>query len=186
MDSVTLPNLLTFLRLLLTPVVAALAYSAGVAGRWWALGLFLLAMATDVADGLIAARCHQRSRLGLYLDPVVDKVILLTMFFVLADLGLAPLWMAALMMARELLVDGLRSTAAATGRVIGANWMGKTKAAMQTATIGLALLLRAGPVQHSTAQWWTTLLTGATLLAAWVFAGVFVWRNRALFQTRNA
>jgi CDP-diacylglycerol--glycerol-3-phosphate 3-phosphatidyltransferase len=178
----TLPNLLTFLRLLLTPVVAVLAYSPGATGRSWALGLFLLAMATDVADGIIASRFKQGSRLGLYLDPVVDKVILLTMFFVLADLGLLPLWMALVMMAREFLVDGLRSTAATSGRIIGANLMGKTKAALQTASIGLGLLLRALAIEDSMAWVWVTALTGLTLLLAWIFAGVFVYWNRALFR----
>jgi CDP-diacylglycerol--glycerol-3-phosphate 3-phosphatidyltransferase len=178
----TIPNLLTLLRLLLTPVVAVLAYSPGAAGRSGALGVFLLAMATDVADGIIASRFKQGSRLGLYLDPVVDKVILLTMFFVLADLGLLPLWMALLMMAREFLVDGLRSTAATSGQVLGANILGKTKAALQTASIGLGLLLRALPVEEATAWGWTTALTGLTLLLAWIFAGVFVFWNRALFR----
>ena len=83
----TIPNLLTVARLLLTPVIAVLAYSPDAAGRAWALGVFLAAMATDVIDGLVARLPGQRSRLGLYLDPVVDKVVLLTMFFVLADLG---------------------------------------------------------------------------------------------------
>jgi CDP-diacylglycerol--glycerol-3-phosphate 3-phosphatidyltransferase len=181
----TLPNLLTLLRLLLTPAVAVLAYSPGVVGRAWALGLFLLAMATDVADGVIATRFNQRSRLGLYLDPVVDKVILLTMFFVLADLDLLPLWMALLMMARELLVDGVRSTAAATGRVIGANILGKTKACVQTACVGLGLGLRTLPVEHSTARLWVTALTGLALLMAWGFAGVFLWWNRSVFGSGN-
>ncbi len=68
----TAPNLLTFLRLALTPVVAVLAYSPGTRGRTWALGFFLFAMATDVVDGIIAKRPGQASLLGLYLDPVTD------------------------------------------------------------------------------------------------------------------
>jgi CDP-diacylglycerol--glycerol-3-phosphate 3-phosphatidyltransferase len=175
---VTTANLLTLLRLALTPVVAILAYCPGAAARAAALGVFLFAMATDVADGIIARRPGQQSRLGLYLDPVVDKVILLTMFFVLADLRLLPLWMALLMMARELVVDGVRCAAAVGGRVIGANVMGKTKALLQTATIGLALGLRALSVDDARAAVWVTACTGVTLLLAWVFAAVFVWKNR--------
>ena len=176
----TIPNLLTLLRLAMTPAAAVLAYSPSAAGRWAAFGVFLAAMLTDVADGLIARLPGQSSRLGLYLDPVVDKVILLTMFFVLADLGVVPLWMALLMMARELVVDGLRSVAATAGRVVGANVMGKSKAVMQTACIALGLGLRAIGAEANAARLWTTLATGVTLLVAWAFAAVFLWWNRKL------
>jgi CDP-diacylglycerol--glycerol-3-phosphate 3-phosphatidyltransferase len=178
----TVPNLLTFLRIALTPVAAALAYSPGGTGRTSALGVFLLAMATDVADGLIARLPGQSSRLGLYLDPVADKFIVLTMFFVLADLDLLPLWMAMLMLARELLVDGLRSAAATSGKVVGANVMGKTKGVLQTVCIGLALGMRALAAGDQATRFWTTLCTALTLAVIWVFAGVFVWQNRAVLR----
>jgi len=177
---VTVPNLLTFVRLALTPVVAALAYTTTATGRTWAFGLFLFAMLTDVADGWIARLPGQRSRLGLYLDPVTDKILLLTMFFVLADIDLIPLWMALLMLARELIVGGLRSAAATSGKVVGANWMGKTKACLQTACIGVGLGAIAFGVERRVTETSVTILTGFTLLLAWVFAGVFVWWNRAL------
>lgn len=176
----TIPNLLTLLRLALTPVVAVLAYSASIPGRFAALGIFLFAMATDVADGVIAKRPGQSSLLGLYLDPVVDKVLLLTMFFVLADLALCPLWMAILMMVRELLVGGLRAAAATQGQVVGANLMGKTKAVMQTLCICLGLGVKALWLEPSLARLVVTAATGCTLLLAWLFAAAFVWRNRAL------
>lgn len=178
----TIPNLLTFTRLGATPVVAVLAYSSGGQGRAWALGVFLFAMATDVADGIIAKRPGQSSFLGLYLDPVTDKVILLTMFFVLADLGLLPLWMALLMTAREFIVDGLRSAAAAKGRVAGANLMGKTKAFLQTVCVAAGLLVRSLSVEEALSRLLVTSLTGFTLLLAWVFAGVFLWWNRSLLR----
>jgi len=176
----TIPNLLTLVRLALTPAVAFLAYAAHTPGRAWALGLFLFAMATDVADGLIARLPGQSSRLGLYLDPVVDKILLLTMFFVLADLELIPLWMAILMMVRELLVGALRSAAATSGRVVGANVMGKSKALLQTICVTAALGARAVAVNPESARFWVTALTGFTLLLAWIFAAVFVLRNRSL------
>lgn len=178
----TIPNLLTFTRLALTPVVAILAYSADGPGRVWALAIFLFAMATDVVDGIIAKRPGQSSLLGLYLDPVVDKVVLLTMFFVLADLGLLPLWMAILMMVRELIVGGLRGAAAAKGHVIGANFMGKTKAFLQTVCVCVGLGARALWIEPSLAKPWVTALTGFTLLVAWIFAGVFIWWNRSLIK----
>jgi len=178
----TIPNLLTLLRLALTPVAAVLAYSSGGAGRAFALGIFLFAMATDVTDGIIAKLPGQSSRLGLYLDPVTDKIIVLTMFFVLADLKLLPLWMAALMLARELIVDGLRSAAATSGQVVGSNVMGKTKGVLQTVCIGLGLALRTLAVDPASAWLWVTTCTGLTLLLVWIFAAIFVWQNLALIR----
>jgi CDP-diacylglycerol--glycerol-3-phosphate 3-phosphatidyltransferase len=178
----TIPNLLTFLRLALTPVAAVLAYSSGSAGRACALGIFLLAMATDVADGIVAKLPGQSSRLGLYLDPVTDKIIVLTMFFVLADLELLPLWMGMLMMARELVVDGFRSAAATSGEVVGSNVMGKTKGVLQTVCIGLGLALRTLSVDPPQAWLWVTVCTGLTLVVVWIFAGIFLWKNRALVR----
>ncbi len=182
----TIPNLLTLLRLALLPVMAVLAYSADGSGRAWALGVFLFAMATDVADGMIARRVEgQRSRVGLYLDPVVDKAVLLTMLFVFADLGLLPLWMAILFMVREFVTSGLRSAAATSGQVVGANLMGKTKAFMQAVCIGLGLGARAFAVEHSAAKLWVTAFAGFTLFLALIFAAVFLWRNRSILRQRG-
>ncbi len=90
--------------------------------------------------------------------------------------------MAALMMARELLVAGLRSAAASRGKVVGANWMGKTKAVLQTACVGTGLGMRTFFAEDSLSTLVTTGVTGLTLLLAWAFAGVFLWWNRALFR----
>ncbi len=167
------------------PRDGVLAYSEGMAGRAWAFGLFIFAMLTDLADGIIARRPGQSSLLGLYLDPVTDKIVLLTMFFVLADLGLIPFWMAVLMMAREFLVGGLRSAAASAGQVVGANFMGRTKAWLQTVCISLGLGVRAFGVGRAIEGPMVTWPTGLTLLLAWVFAGVFLWWNRALLKPRG-
>lgn len=178
----TIPNLLTLLRLGFTPGVALLAYSSGTHGRAWALGLFVLAMLTDVADGILAKLLGQSSRLGLYLDTVTDKIIVLTMFFVLVDLGLLPLWIAILMMARELIVEGLRSAAATSGEIVGANVMGKTKGVLQTVCIGVGLAARTLRLDPRVAWASVTACTGLTLLLVWVFAGIFIWQNRALIK----
>lgn len=178
----TIPNILTLLRLALTPAIAWLAYATGPVALLWAFGLFLLAMFTDVADGAIAKRYNQESLLGIYLDPVVDKIILLVLFFVLADLGRMPMWMAHWMLARELLVDGLRGAAATQGQVVGANFMGKIKATMQTVCIALGLGLPIVDRAGHTTQWVVTAATGLTLLLAWAFALVFLWWHRRLLS----
>jgi CDP-diacylglycerol--glycerol-3-phosphate 3-phosphatidyltransferase len=180
----TIPNVLTFSRLLLTPVIIYLAYFPDVLARWTALVLFVLAGLSDCLDGLLARKLKQISPLGTFLDPVVDKIVLLSLFFVLSDLHLVPLWISLLMLTRELLVDGVRSAGAMTGRLVGANFMGKTKATLQSICIGIGLGMWALTWPQETIRLWLTWIAGFTLLAAWVFAFVFLWWQRAwLFAT---
>lgn len=104
------PNLLTTLRILLTPVIGLLLLHHAV---WWAVGCYGVAALTDFADGFVATRWNAKSLLGAALDPLADKIlVLVTMFFMAAN-GTFPshwmLWACVLMMIRELLVLGLRS-----------------------------------------------------------------------------
>jgi CDP-diacylglycerol--glycerol-3-phosphate 3-phosphatidyltransferase len=181
----TIPNFLTLLRLFLTPVIIFLVYEVAPLARWTALGLFILAGLTDCFDGILARRLNQISPLGTFLDPVVDKIMLLSLFFVLADLRLVPLWMCLLMLARELLVDGVRSAGAVGGRVVGANFMGKTKATLQSLCIGLGMGMWALAWPEELVRLAMTVLTGFTLAVAWFFAGVFFWWQREWLFARQ-
>ena len=183
----TAANALTLSRLLATPFVVWLMYGQSPAARYGALALFIVAMLTDVFDGLLARRAGP-TPLGNYLDPVADKVLILCLFLCLADRGLLPLWMGLIQLGREMLVSGVRDAAAASGRVIGANWMGKTKTLLQTATVafGLLLLARHGlrTAAPADADWAYNALWGlgaATTAASVAFAAAFLWRRRAVF-----
>jgi len=93
------PNLLTFLRLCIAPFLVL----AVLDGRFpIAFGLFVLAGVTDALDGLLARLLHQRTLLGQYLDPVVDKLLLSTLFLVLHHEGLLSLRVTVLVFARDL------------------------------------------------------------------------------------
>jgi CDP-diacylglycerol--glycerol-3-phosphate 3-phosphatidyltransferase len=183
----TIPNGLTLLRLGLLPVVVLLVR----AGRSeLAAGVFMLAMVTDAVDGWLARLLNQRSRLGVYLDAVVDKVILLTMFYELGLSQTLPMAVAHLLLARELLVSGVRSAAASGGAVVGANWMGKVKAAWQTLLIFWGLLMPAVSAVIPHGRWvmvQTALVVCAwTLVAvAWLFLLRFVYLNLALLAERK-
>ncbi|MDA0323181.1 MAG: CDP-diacylglycerol--glycerol-3-phosphate 3-phosphatidyltransferase [Verrucomicrobia bacterium] len=181
----TIPNNLTLARLLLTPAIAILAYSPRAAHQLAALIVFLAAMLTDVLDGYIARKFNQRSLLGLYLDTVTDKIIVLAMFFVLADLGRLPFWVALLMMAREIVVDGVRAAGAVQGKVVGANWMGKSKTFLQTICIALGLALPLTTMAPGTIRIWVGGFAIFTLSLAWAFAAVFLALNRSLFVERR-
>ena len=181
-------NLLTTLRLVLTAPIIILMYTDGPAAAWCAFGLFLFAMLTDVFDGRLARRNPNRSPLGTYLDPLADKVLLMSLFICLADQDIVPAWMVVVLVAREFIVNGVRSAGAAQGKVVGANWMGKTKTFLQTVAISAALLGNAFArgsqprwVLHTVA-WGTTLVVTA---AAAAFALAFVYWNRALFSKND-
>lgn len=96
-----LPNSLTILRILLIPVFVGLL----VHGRHhYALGIIIVAGITDGLDGTIARMANQRTKLGAYLDPLADKLLLTASFATLALLHLVPLWVAILVVSRDLIL----------------------------------------------------------------------------------
>jgi len=145
-------------------------------------------MLTDCVDGWLAKRLGQCTSLGLYLDPVVDKVVILVLLYELARGRLIHGAVPHLFLARELLQNGVRAAAAARGTVVGANWMGKSKACLQTALVawglmmpGLAVRLPAAGKRLAGAL---DVSAWAVLGLAWCFFAVFVYRNRRLFADR--
>ena len=96
-----IPNTLTIIRILSVPVfVVCLLYGRFLA----ALLIFIGAGITDGLDGLIARVYHQRTTTGAYLDPIADKLMLVTAFVVLAILGTIPLWLTAIVIAKDVIV----------------------------------------------------------------------------------
>jgi cardiolipin synthase len=98
---VTVPNLITILRFLLVPAVVL----AMLQSRWeWAFFGFVVAGVSDGVDGFIARQFNQRSRLGAYLDPMADKVLLVSVFVVLGIGGQLPLWLVVAVVSRDALI----------------------------------------------------------------------------------
>lgn len=105
----TVANQLTFLRMLIIPAVVLLV-SYGYIG--WALLAFIAAGVTDALDGLIARRANQRTSLGAWLDPMADKLLLVTTFVVLTLPGVdvtnhIPLWLTILLISRDVVIVGV-------------------------------------------------------------------------------
>lgn len=132
-----LPNLLSFSRIVAAPVLYGLVVSKWRYGFLVAAIVFVIASITDTLDGEIARRRHLVSPFGIYLDTTSDKILVAVLLVALAVVHLAPGWMAAVIIAREFLVTGLRSYAAALGIVIPAGGWGKAK----TVITILALIL---------------------------------------------
>lgn len=169
------PNLLTISRLLCLPVIVFLSRGGHAAA---AAGVFLLGMATDAVDGWLATRLGQRTTFGLYLDPVVDKAVILCLLYELSAEGALNLAVAHLFLVRELLHSGVRSAAAAQGTVVGANMMGKVKALLQTALVAWGLILPLADPGAAACAF--RVAAAAVLVLSWLFTVVFVWRNREL------
>lgn len=176
----TIPNMLTASRLLILPGVIVLSRNNRPVA---ALALFLVMMATDVLDGYLARLLKQESRLGLYLDPVVDKIVSLTLLYELGLSGLLPLVIPHLFLARELLANGIRAWAGTLGTVVTANWMGKTKLFLQTILIGwgLAMPLLSGSAALPQLLCALQMMAALVLMLAWGFLVMFFARNRELF-----
>jgi cardiolipin synthase (CMP-forming) len=98
---ISLPNMITFLRIILIPVfVTALVYR-----RYdYALALFVTASLTDMLDGLLARLTDQKTKLGAFLDPLADKVLLLTSFILFSVYGWVPTWLTITVISRDLIV----------------------------------------------------------------------------------
>src|SRR5262249_19015475 len=104
--------------------------------------LFALGSITDTLDGRLARRYHLVSRLGVFLDLTADKVFVSAALIALVQVAMVPAWIAIVIVAREFLVSGLRSLAAAQGIVIPAGAAGKQKTLLTLTAIGGILLAR--------------------------------------------
>jgi CDP-diacylglycerol--glycerol-3-phosphate 3-phosphatidyltransferase len=135
-----LPNMLTMFRILVIPVVLVFVYYESRMNSFIAAALFALASATDYLDGWLARRQNMITVLGKYLDPLADKLIVMSTLVMLVPLGRIPPWVVVLLLTRELSITGLRSIASSEGMLIDASQGGKWKTAFQlTGILGLLI-----------------------------------------------
>ena len=152
-----LPNRLTVLRIILVPVVV-LVYifpyaQAGIEPRIFTfdsvnisiinfivLGIYLIAAFTDFLDGHIARSRNLQTTFGKFADPVADKMLTSTMFILFASRGIISVVPVIIMVCRDVVVDGCRMIAAANGKVVSPQMLGKVKTFSQMLTIALILL----------------------------------------------
>ncbi len=132
-----LPNKLTVLRIIAVPFFIVMylmdyIYAATV--------IFIVASATDAFDGHIARSRGLVTNFGKIMDPLADKILVISAFVVMVQLGQVPGWMLIVVLAREFIVSGLRTVAAADGLVIAAGFSGKLKTVTQMIAVPLLLL----------------------------------------------
>src|SRR5881392_2138029 len=211
----TLPNIITLARISLTPVIALLPFISGYWPKVIAFVVFLIAAFSDLVDGYLARRYGTISELGMLLDPIADKLLLFATLipifwmtrhptilardkvdYAIPWWGSLPLWVAILLVGREVLITAFRFFAKRRGIVIPAMGAGKLKAVAQNIFIGATIawfawkdaLLRHGWTGRLEETWdkfhgWFVAVTlaGAILLTVYSLI-VYLYRYRAVLK----
>jgi len=153
-----LPNRLTLLRILFIPIIVfvylfpieqfnitighfTIGFVAIPYTNLILLVLFVLASITDFFDGYIARKYNKITSFGKFVDPVADKLLVNTLFIILAFSGFVPIIAVIIMIWRDIIVDAIRMMVAEKGKVMSAGYLGKVKTVLQMLTIILVLML---------------------------------------------
>lgn len=163
----TTASKITLGRVAVIPVYMLLMYlSNGQPGIWmWlALAVFISASVTDFVDGHVARKYGQVSDFGKFLDPLADKLLVVSALTIFCEWGSVPAWALMTILTREFAVTGLRLVAVGKGKVIAAGWSGKVKTA--STMIGLCAMMA-----FPTVPWLGELITGVIVVTT-VYSGV--------------
>ncbi len=135
-----LPNLLTLARIAIVPVFIIFLFFDSRSASFWAAALFSIAAVTDAVDGWLARRWEIETAFGKFLDPLADKLIVMSALVMMIPMGRVPAWAVFVILARDVIVSGIRSIASVEGTVIAASDLGKYKTIFQmVAIVGLLL-----------------------------------------------
>ncbi|HBA89255.1 MAG TPA: CDP-diacylglycerol--glycerol-3-phosphate 3-phosphatidyltransferase [Geobacter sp.] len=135
-----IPNILTMLRIAAIPLLCVLLMSPDRDNGFWAAALFAAASVTDWLDGYLARRMGIVTVFGKFLDPIADKLIVMSALIMILPFDRVPAWMVLVILGREIIITGLRGIASTEGIVISASNLGKFKTIFQlVAIIGLLL-----------------------------------------------
>ncbi len=158
-----LPNSITISRLLALPFLLYFLHDATKSDRVISLVIFIIAAATDWLDGYLARKLNQVTELGKFLDPLVDKLLVLAPLLALVELQQIPAWGVFLILARELAIAGWRVNPNLTGQgtIQGANLWGKLKTISQIIAIAflIAPLSQAWEIPSLAMFWLSVVLT---------------------------
>ena len=178
MFDLTVPNLLTLLRILLIPVLVAALLSGIESGDLLAAIIFVIASVTDALDGWIARRNKEVTTFGKLMDPLADKLLVTSALVSLVSLDRLQAWVAMVIIAREFAVTGLRQLAMEHGEVIHASAWGKIKTAAQIAMVLALILVDDSPL-------WVDALVYATVAITILSAADYFFGFRRIIQGRS-
>ncbi len=178
-----LPNLITGLRFLLIPVLALLLVEQRYAT---AFAVFIVSALSDLADGVIARRWNLRTRLGAIADPLADKLTMLAVTLVLASQALIPLWLAAAIVVRDLVImGGAIAFHVVVGRVeMAPSWLSKFNTVLEFSVLSALLADAARAIEVTALLPPLFVLVMATILSSGAHY-VWVWGRKALESRRS-
>lgn len=183
-----LPNVLTIFRIILTVLFIYLFYQDGLGSRLLALIVFAFASLTDYFDGYLARKYNLITPFGKLMDPIADKFLILSAFFIFMQLHMIAAWMFITIFAREIFVTGIRLVAVQRGVALAAEGAGKLKTVLQIVSIYFiiifTILVRLDTDGQSTQSLMRQALTGINIFMFIVvfvtlWSGIsFIWNNR--------
>ena len=135
-----LPNTISLIRIGVIPILFLLLLSPGPIVSLVIAVLFIAAALTDMLDGYIARRYHIVTTMGKFLDPIADKLIVNTAMIMLIPIDRIPAWIAAVIIIRDFIVDGIRNIASAEGLIIAASPLGKRKTLCQIFAVSALMI----------------------------------------------
>ncbi len=173
----TTASKITMLRMILIPVFLIFLY---LDMRYWALAVFIIASASDAVDGYIARHYNQVTNFGKFMDPLADKVLVITAMCYYIEAQQMAAWVVAIVIFREFAVSGLRLIAVEQGRVIAAAKSGKIKTTVTMVALILMLVMPVWAPEFShTFDWICSIL----ILLTTVYSGIeYFVKNKDVFK----
>jgi len=171
-------NKLTFLRIFMIPIFMFALLSNKVTINKISLVIFIIAALTDTLDGYIARKYNQITNLGKFLDPLADKLLVISALICFVYLSILSPWIVIIIIGRELMITGFRTIAAKEGVVLAANIYGKVKTVVQMITITYTIFIYAQILSYNSVIYY--VLWGLTA-AITVYSGYrYLWDNKKI------
>lgn len=172
-----LPNKITIFRVFMIPLFVVLMMLQRLPGNeFYALAVYAIACISDALDGHIARKYNLITDFGKFMDPVADKLLVCSALICFVEQGLMPAWIALIIIARELIIDGFRLVAAGKGIVIAASIWGKAKTVVQMVAC-FVLILNVDFLIFNIAE---QILIYASLILTIISLADYIYKNRTV------
>jgi CDP-diacylglycerol--glycerol-3-phosphate 3-phosphatidyltransferase len=171
-DAWNAANLVTYSRIVVTPLFLVLIFRPEVWAKWTGGILFAWGAYSDYLDGYLARRYHLRTDVGALIDPLADKILFLSAMLAFVQMQWVPAWMVAVIMAREFLITGLRQYAQSRKIVLAASRAGKHKTVSQIVAISVILAIVCVRATVEQYERWELALARMGALGDWIWEAV--------------
>jgi len=176
-ENMNLPNKITIFRVCMIPFFVFFMLTEAVpANEYIAVAIFILAALSDALDGYLARKHHLVTNFGKFMDPLADKLLVCSALICFVEQGLMPAWIALIIIARELIIDGFRLVAAGKGIVIAASIWGKAKTVVQMVAC-FVLILNVDWLVFDIAE---QVLIYASLVLTVISLADYMYKNRTV------